>query len=248
MTINQIKELTRFLTEEEVEQIKKEIKSKEDVLKKGNLNEEEMIEVLNTLFAVLVIEKALESEIEGVEEIREELEQELVECYNMYDSYMAKYRKEDKKKKKRWLLEFLGLSENIRSRKKDINASSKTITNLQQQLENLKKQRSEENLEKVVEKQDDGLYKKFCDCPHECKDPRNHEYHRERHHHHHHDHRNHFKFKDKVPINIERNIRMKNIKQEPTENKKEEVKNNQMTEEKVNLDNTRRVKPKLRSM
>ena len=118
MTISEIKELTRFLSEEEIKKIKDEIKSKEDVLKNGNLDEEEMVQVLNTLFAVLVIEKTLESEIEGVEEIRDELEKELLECYNVYDSYMAKYRAQDKKKKKRWLLDFLVLSEDIRNKKK----------------------------------------------------------------------------------------------------------------------------------
>ena len=73
MTINEIKELTRFLTEEEVNKIKEEIKNKEEILKGGNLDEEEMIQVLNTLFAIMVIEKTLESEIEGVEEIKEQL-------------------------------------------------------------------------------------------------------------------------------------------------------------------------------
>ena len=66
MSINEIKDLAKYLSDEEVEKIKKEIKDKENTLKGGSLDEEEMIQVLNTLFAVLVIEKALESEIEGI--------------------------------------------------------------------------------------------------------------------------------------------------------------------------------------
>lgn len=172
MTINEIKGLTRFLSEEEVEKIKKQIKEKEDVLKGGNLDEEEMIQVLNTLFAVLVIEKTLESEIEGVEEIRDELEQELLECYEVYDAYLNKYKKEEKKKKKNWLLHFLGLSEDISKKKKNINTTTATINKLQSELNTLKQQRSDENLSNVVSKQDKSLYDKFLECPHKNLHPR----------------------------------------------------------------------------
>lgn len=172
MTIDEIKGLTRFLSEEEVEQIKKQIKNKEDILKSGNLEEEEMIQVLNTLFAVLVIEKTLESEIEGVEEIRDELEQELLECYEVYDSYMIKYKKEEKKNKKNWLLHFLGLSEDISSKRKNISATTATINKLQGELNTLKQQRSNENLSNVVSKQDKSVYDSFCDCPGNHRHPR----------------------------------------------------------------------------
>ena len=179
MTINEIKDLTKFLSEEEVEEIKKEIKSKEDVLKSGSLDEEEMIQVLNTFFAILVIEKALESEIEGVEEIRDDLEQELLEAYETYDSYMARYKKEDKKKKKRWLLDFLGLSENIRSKKDGISSTNKTISKLQNELNTLKQQRNADNLKQVAEKNDMNRFNEFCDCPHKCEHPHHHHEHHE---------------------------------------------------------------------
>jgi len=176
MTISEIKDLTRFLSEEEVEKIKQEIKSKEQILKSGNIDEEEMIEVLNTLFAILVIEKTLESEIEDVEEIRDELEAELLESYNIYDAFMARVKKEDKKKKKRWLLNFLFLSDDIRNKKDMIGASNKTIDKLQKELNNLRKQKSDENLKSVVNDRDDSL-NKFRECPHECKNPKHHHNH-----------------------------------------------------------------------
>ena len=69
MTINEIKGLTKFLNDDDVENIKKQIKDKEVVLKSGKLDEEEMVQVLNSLFSILVIEKTLESQIEDVEEI-----------------------------------------------------------------------------------------------------------------------------------------------------------------------------------
>ena len=77
MTISEIKNLTKFLTDNDIQKIKEEIKSKETVLKSGNLEEEEIIQVLNTLFSILVIEKTLELEIEDIEEIRDELQDEL---------------------------------------------------------------------------------------------------------------------------------------------------------------------------
>ena len=50
MTISEIKDLAKHLSEEEVEKIKEEIKSKENILKGGKLDEEEMVQVLNTLY------------------------------------------------------------------------------------------------------------------------------------------------------------------------------------------------------
>lgn len=180
MTISEIKDLTKFLSEEEVEKIKKEIKSKEEILKSGKLDEEEMIQVLNTLFAILVIEKTLESEIEGVEEIREELEAELLEAYNIYDSYMDKSKSEEKKKKKRRLLDFLFLSDNIHSKRESIGASKKTINALQKELNDLKQQRSDQNLRDIVNKHDHSKFDRFCEKPQECRNPR-HNHSRDRH-------------------------------------------------------------------
>ena len=182
MSISEIKDLTKFLTEEEVEKIKSEIKSKETILKSGNLDEEEMIQVLNTLFAILVIEKTLESEIEGVEDIREELEQELLEAYNIYDSYMEKTKKEEKKKKKkRFLLDFLFLSENIKSKKDNIGYANKTIDTMQRDLRELKQQTTDQNLKNVANKAGNRCFDKFCETPHTCKHPNDHHRHPRRH-------------------------------------------------------------------
>ena len=173
MSISEIKELTKYLTEEEVEKIKQEIKDKESTLKGGNLDEQEMIQVLNTLFAVLVIEKALQSEMEGIEEIKDELQAELLECYEVYDTYMAKFRNQDKKKKKkRWLLSFFGLSEDISKRKNDIGASNKAINNIQRELNSLKQQKSNDNLRDVVSKRNPNSVRDFCDSIRGRIDPR----------------------------------------------------------------------------
>ena len=175
MTISEIKKLTKFLTDEEVDNIKEEIKSKESILKKEDMDEDELGQVLNTLFAILVIEKTLESEIEGIEEIREELEQELMESYQTYDSYMDKYKKEDKKKKKRWLLDFLFLSDRISSQKEGIGSSKKTIDSLKKELNTLKEQRGNNNLKEIMKDRNGEKFDKFCNCPHECKHPHYHE-------------------------------------------------------------------------
>ena len=54
MTIKEIKDLTKFLTDEDVDKIKNEIKSKESVLKSQDMDEKEMTQVLNTLFAIYI--------------------------------------------------------------------------------------------------------------------------------------------------------------------------------------------------
>lgn len=174
MTVTEIKNLTKYLTDEEVEDIKKEIKSKENILKSGNLDEEELGQVLNTLFAILVIEKTLEQQVEDIENIRSELEQELLEAYQMYDSYMEKSKADEKKKKKRrWLFDLLGISENIRERKTGIGAANKSISALQSEINTLKQQKSAENLKKVMRKENMDRRRDFCDCV-EKREHRNH--------------------------------------------------------------------------
>lgn len=162
MTVTQIKDLTKFLSEEEVENIKKEIKEKENILKSGNLDEEELGNVLNTLFSILVIEKTLEQQVEGIEEIREELENELLEAYQTYDSYMERSQVDAKKKKKRrWLLEILGISEDIRNKKAGIGGANKSIEALKKELNSLKQQRSNENLKDIMKKENRGKRREF---------------------------------------------------------------------------------------
>lgn len=165
MTVTEIKNLTKYLTDEEVEDIKKEIKSKETILKSGNLDEEELGQVLNTLFAILVIEKTLEQQVEDIEDIRAELEQELLEAYQTYDSYIERSKADEKKKKKRrWLLDLLGISENIKDRKNGIGMANSSISALQNELNTLKQQRSADNLKKVMRRENMDRRRDFCDC------------------------------------------------------------------------------------
>lgn len=174
MTISEIKKLTKYLTDEEVDKIKNEIKSKESVLKSENLDEEEMIQVLNTLFAILVIERTLETEIEDIDDIRDELEKELLESYEIYDTYMAKYKKEEKKQKKNWLLNFLFLSDKIHSNKENLGISQKELAALKNELNNLRQQKSNENLAKVVKDKNGKVFGNFCDYPRKCNNPQHH--------------------------------------------------------------------------
>ena len=87
--------------------------------------------------------------------MRAELEQELMESYEKYDKHMAKYKKEKKeekkKKKKRWLLDFFALSEDIRNKKETLGDSKKLINKMQNQINELKQQASDSNLERACD-------------------------------------------------------------------------------------------------
>lgn len=171
MTIKEIKDLTKFLTDQEIEQIKEEIKSKEATLKAEKMEEEELTQVLNTLFSILVIEKTLENEIDGVEEIRDKLEKELLESYEVYDSHLATFKKGEKKKKKRWLLDFLFISDRVSGHKKKINSTDKTISRLTKELEAIKQQTREDNLREIVKNTKGPSFEKFCEVPKKCRHP-----------------------------------------------------------------------------
>lgn len=185
MTINEIKELAQKLKDADVERIKAEIKSKESILKNNDLDEEELGEVLNTLFSILVIEQAFEDEVEGVEDMRAELEQELMESYEKYDKHMAKYKKEKKeekkKKKKRWLLDFFALSEDIRNKKETLGDSKKLINKMQNQINELKQQASDSNLERACDHRRGGPHRdRMRDTCDRCGDDlHEHRHHRE---------------------------------------------------------------------
>lgn len=194
MTISEIKNLTKFLTDEDVEKIKEEIKSKEKILKAGNLEEEELGNVLNSLFAILVIEKTLESQIDDVEEIRKELEDELLLAYQTYDEYILKYKKEDKKKKKHWLLNFLAFSDLIHDKKTTLGKADKSIEQMKTELEGLQKQKADSNLRKVVNREGDSYdtFRQYHDknCPVAkaiANEARRYNQPHPHHHHHHHD-------------------------------------------------------------
>ena len=53
------------------------------------------------VFALATQDFLYEKMVSNVEEIREELEEELLESYNIYDTFMARVKKEDKKKKEK---------------------------------------------------------------------------------------------------------------------------------------------------
>ena len=67
------------------------------------------------------------------------------------DRYKKSQKEEKKKKKKRWLLDFFALSEDIRHKKKDIGASNKLISRMQNQINELKRQSSNEKVKEACD-------------------------------------------------------------------------------------------------
>ena len=86
----------------------------------------------------------------------------------------SKKIEKENKKKRRWLLDLLFLSDNIRFKKENIGSANKTINKLQSELNQLKQQTNNNNLKQVVSKDNIGKFDKFCDCPHECEHPHKH--------------------------------------------------------------------------
>lgn len=226
MTIKEIKDLTKFLTDEEVDKIKEEIKNKETTLKTENMEEEEMTKILNTLFAILVIEKTLENEIEDIENVRGELEQELLESYEMYDAHMALFKKREKKKKKRWLLDFLFIGDKISKQRKGIESANKTIARLSKELDNARSQKSNENLRNVIRDRRGPHFDHFCLFPEKCRHP-------------HHSHRGENLLRDirnKARFNrLIDNIANDRITGRNTHRLRNEIDNNQIQRERINL-------------
>ena len=126
MTKREIANIASRMDEETKLLIEKEVAERLEILKEGDLSEDELSEMEECLYASLVLEEFLNGEYELLEEERQALFDEMEEMYNRYSDLLVRARIEEKVgKKKRMTLELMKIRERLMERKQTIKTSKK---------------------------------------------------------------------------------------------------------------------------
>ncbi len=120
MTKREIANIASRMDEETKLLIEKEVAERLEILKEGDLSEDELSEMEECLYASLILEEFLNGEYELLEEERQALFDEMEEMYNRYSDLLVRARIEEKVgKKKRMTLELMKIRERLMERKQD---------------------------------------------------------------------------------------------------------------------------------
>ena len=151
MTYNEVINIARRLDKETQAKIDKEVEERLEILREGDLNQEDMEKMEDCLYMSLVIQEYLDGEYELLEEEKMLLLAEMEELYNEYGELLTKAKLEEKvSKKKRMALELMRIREQLFDRKdrmRDVNQDIRTNRENNEKLENLS---SKDNMEKIA--------------------------------------------------------------------------------------------------
>lgn len=130
MTKKEIMIMAQRLDDEAKLLIEKEVQERLEILKEGDLSEEELEEMELYLYASLVLQEFLDGEYEILEEERQQLFDEMEEMYNKYNDLLVRARIEEKvSKKKRMTLELMKIRERLMQSKQDYKDIKKMMKN-----------------------------------------------------------------------------------------------------------------------
>ena len=143
MTRDELFNIARRMDEETRDMIDREVEEKLEILKEGDLTQEELEQMEEYLYASLVLQEFLNGEYELLEEERQELFDEMEEMYNKYADLLVRARIEEKiSKKKRMTLQLMQIREQLMDRKglyKDIKQKMKENRDKHTKLKDLNK-------------------------------------------------------------------------------------------------------------
>lgn len=141
MTYNEIVNIAKRLDKDVKLKIDKEVEERLEILKEGDLDQEDMEKMEECLYMSLVLQEYLDGEYELLDEERNMLLAEMEEMYNEYGDLLTKAKLEEKlSKKKRMALELMRIREQLFSRKdlmKDVNKHMKDNRNNKDELKGL---------------------------------------------------------------------------------------------------------------
>lgn len=118
MTQQEFANIAKRLDEKTQKEIDKEIELRMNILKEGELSEEELNKMEECLYKSLIIQEYLDGEYELLDEEKEFLLEEMQELYDEYGVLLTKAKLEEKlSRKKRMALELLRIREQLMNRK-----------------------------------------------------------------------------------------------------------------------------------
>ena len=156
MTYNEVVNIAKRLDDETKKKIDKEVEEKLEILKEGELTQEEMEKMEECLYMSLVIQEYLDSEYELLEEEKTLLLEEMEELYNEYGELLTKAKLEEKvSKKKRMALELMRIREQLFERKDRMKLVDKDIKNNRENSDKLKGLSGDDNMKNIAKENKD---------------------------------------------------------------------------------------------
>lgn len=158
MTKNEVLNIANRLDDQSKLLIEKEVEERLEILREGDLSEDELEEMELYLFASLVFQEYLDGEYELLEDERQALFDEMEEMYNKYSDLLVRARIEEKVgKKKRMTLELMRIRERLLQSKqdyKDLKQMMKDNRNKKDELKKLTKKEKMKDYSKAARKDD----------------------------------------------------------------------------------------------
>ena len=156
MTKREIANIASRMDEETKLLIEKEVAERLEILKEGDLSEDELSEMEECLYASLVLEEFLNGEYELLEEERQALFDEMEEMYNRYSDLLVRARIEEKVgKKKRMTLELMKIRERLMERKQDYKNIKKRMKDNRENHKKLTDLTSKDSIKELANKSKD---------------------------------------------------------------------------------------------
>ena len=114
VTYDEIKNIAKKLDEDVKRQIDCAVEERLEILKEGDLSEDELERMEECLYISLVLQEYLDGEYELLEEEKQLLLDEMEEMFNEYGELLTKAKLEEKvSKKKRMALELMRIREEL---------------------------------------------------------------------------------------------------------------------------------------
>lgn len=150
MTREELQNIAHRMDEETRDLIDGEVEERLQILRQGDLTEEELQEMEEYLYASLILEEYLNGEYELLEEERQELFDEMEEMYNKYADLLVRARIEEKvSKKKRMTLELMKIREQLMNRKADYKDIKQKMKDNRENYNKLKDLNKKENMKEL---------------------------------------------------------------------------------------------------
>lgn len=159
MTYNEIINIARRLDKETQKEIDQAVEERLEILKEGDLSQEDMEKMEECLYITLVLQEYLSGEHDLLEEEKALLLEEMEEMFNEYGELLTKAKLEEKlTKKKRMALELMKIREELMKRKERVKDVDKRMKENQENQEAFKELSGKDKMQEIAEdnKKDKG--------------------------------------------------------------------------------------------
>jgi hypothetical protein len=158
MTKDELFNIAKRLDEDTKRLIDKEVEERLEILKEGDLTQEELEQMEEYMYTSFILQEYLNGEYELLEEERQELFDEMEEMYNKYSYLLVCARLEEKvSKKKRMTLELMKIREQLMNSKTDYKNIKSKMKQNREDHNNLKELSKKEKMKELSGKLLEGV-------------------------------------------------------------------------------------------